>query len=157
MINETIKTTLGKSTNKQLLKVQIKRTAQGTKLYMKSEMFESYFKPNGISVDNYITNNDSSRIKSYMMSIDNVVNDRITQSLNVFNSSLKTRDGYTNLGFLKAVGLKDGLTFDITGVYSKTGLNDFMTELKKDVRKIYEEEMRPEILSVEFRVIESDF
>ena len=157
MINETIKTTLGKSTNKQLLKVQIKRTSQGTKLYMKSEMFESYFKSNSISNDCHIMNNNGLRIESYNMPINTIVNDGITQGLNSFNCQLKTRDGYTNLGFLKAVGLKDGLTFDITGVYSKTGLNDFITELKKDVRKIYEEEMRPEILSVEFRVIESDF
>lgn len=157
MMNETIKTTLGKSTNKQLLKVQVKRTTQGVKLYMKSEMFESYFKPHSINLDSYITNNDGLRIESYNMPMNTIVNELITRSLSEFNTQLKTRDGYINLGFLRAVGLKDGLIFNISGVYSKTGLNDFMTELKKYVRQIYEQEMRPETLSVEFRVIESDF
>ena len=157
MMNETIKTTLGKSANKQLLKVQIKRNTQGVKLYMKSEMFESYFKLNSISNDYFIMNDDGSKIESYNLPINTIVNDSITQSLKSFNAQLKTRDGYVNLGFLRAVGLRNGLTFDITGVYSKTGLNDFMTELKKYVRQIYEQEMRPETLSVEFRVIEADF
>jgi len=150
-MNESYKMTMQKTQDKNLLTVQLKRTTHGTKLYLKSSIIEDYFKQNGFN--DFMFMCDGNNIRTY--NVNRFINSTMDNFIKRFDFTLKTRNGYTNMSFLRAQGLSNGLTFDIEGVYSRTAITDYMNELKTHIREFYEYELKPLDMKMEFIIREN--
>lgn len=154
MINmESIfKTTIKKSQDKTLLTSQLKRTTKGVQLYLKSDIIEKFFNSNGIGSEHF-TGIDGSLKTAYNMP--DLVNHGLVKHIERIDTGLKNRNGYSNLSFLRCVGLTHGITFKVDGVYSRSALVDYMNELKTNVRNLYEYELKPIDLKCDFTIREN--
>lgn len=151
-MNEIIKTDIIKTkSNKNLLTMQIKRTHSGCKLFVKSDIFEDFFSKNGIYQDKLMTNSDSHEVYKNNSSISNR---EIYRKLNALDDSLINSDGYINASFLRVKGISQGVTFDLSGLYSKEALTSYINSIKIMTKELYEEFMKPQNQSIKISIEE---
>jgi hypothetical protein len=67
---------------------------------------------------------------------------------------LLTTDGNPNLSFLRAKGLSEGITFIISGIYSRDVISDFISKTKEAIAIFYKQHFKP--IKVEFTISEQD-
>lgn len=143
-------TTEIKRTN--LVTLQLKHTNEGSTLFIKSQPFENFFKVNGTS-SQYIVKHDGSKIQSY--AYDLVENKEDNKKLQNFESNLRSYDGIENFGFIRAKGIGEGLTVNLSGVYSKEATNEYIKNFKAFMLKFYSLYMIPQNIELKIDITES--
>ena len=134
-----------------LVTIQIKRVIDGTtKLFVKSEIFETFFSTFGIS-DQF--RDAKQNIREIYKTPQMESRDTLNRALQYNNfNSLKNDDGYYNYCFIRAKGLTDGIEFKITGLHSKQAIKKWKEEFKKNCSEFYQQYMMPETHDLEILV-----
>ena len=148
-MTEKIKTEI-KKTN--LVTLQLKQTSEGSTIFIKSQPFENFFKVNGTS-SQYIVKPDGSKIQSYCYDL--VENREDNKKLQSFESNLRSYDGTENFGFIRAKGIGEGLTINLSGVYSKEATNEYIKNFKVFMLKFYSLYMIPQNIELKIDIMES--
>jgi len=141
---EITKTKNGDSKKLNLVTMQIKRTVKGTRLFIQSDIFEDFFKQFGKSGEQFRDGEDKIQELYSIPAIErgskfwyNITDEYL--------QNLKTSDGYTNLAFLKVVGISKGCNFKINNLQSKQAIKSFTDSFKTDVVELYKQFVKPEI------------
>jgi hypothetical protein len=146
-------TTVTKSTksNEKVIVFRIKRTEKGARLFFQSPMIEKFFKT--VTPEERIqetTGSCYSHVKCYVPEVIPQAGEEAT--LKIWgNHSLYNYDK-VNVSFLRAVGLTQGVTFEIPGVYTTEYINKYTRDLKNAVIAFYKNYLQPAESSMEITV-----
>lgn len=142
----TVQTEIIKS-SVPLLNVKVTREAWGLAIYLKSQIFEEHFKA--------LTQNNSNRIGTVASGKFYVpVNYPATR---IAGCSIASEPDHglfhgenVNLGFIRAVGIKDGVTIKITNqVYSVEKIKQWLEAFTKGVKLYWSSTIKPFSMEVE--------
>lgn len=128
-----------KKENNTLLSFNVKRTAGGVEINLQSDVLETFFSIGGFREG---ADPEWGGVQSYSMisSIDATKRNLLNNwGANVLIISAD----YPNLAFLRAKGLKDGVTFKLSSVHSRTEIAKFVKLFKEHVRTLYLEYIKP--------------
>jgi len=127
----------------KLLSFKITRGETGVKLYLQSEVLEKFFERMG--VDEYADR--WCGIHAYGMPL---VKDHFSNLLSAWYGNLIIQGGYPNLSFLRAKGIKDGVTFVLENdVYTRGEVIEFSKKFKDEVSNLFSEYIKPITMEVE--------
>jgi hypothetical protein len=134
-----------------LLLFQVTNTDKGVSVYMKSPIIEEFFRANHTN-QAQIDNRES---RHFAKSSTPGWSDHIAYSLppDTYHGGLERTtnwggefyahgNGGANFAFLRAVGLKDGVTFDLEGLQSQSNIDNWILEFKETLPKIYSNWMK---------------
>ncbi|GEM_PF-3715934 len=144
---ETIeKIVLQKTTNTKLIKFGVFRSENGIEIIAESKPFENFFKRNKLNTDEVKW--EGTQPYNYPNGLD----DNTVALLHYWKKGLFTDREHTkpNLSFLRAKGLGTGKTFVITdSIYSKTEIARFTKNAREEIKKFFDQFMKPVNVSVE--------
>ena len=130
---EVIKT----SDKKVLMKFRIKKVENGLSIYIQSDIFEAFFKDNGI--------NDRggkwSNINPYYLN-KNIKNE-YKERLQNWGGMLFYSENITTLSYITAVGITQGITLTDNNVYSDDEIQKFNKMFASDVLEFYRQYIKP--------------
>jgi hypothetical protein len=130
---------ISKKENNTLLSFNVKRTAGGVDIYLQSDVMELFFSNGGFREG---ADPLWGGIGCYSM-INNIDTTKRSLLNNWGSDNLIVSSEYPNLAFLRAKGLKDGVTFKLPSVHSRTEIAKFVKLFKEQVRTLYLEYMKP--------------
>jgi hypothetical protein len=141
-----IKEIIKKRESQKLLKLGVFRSERGIEIIAESEAIENFFKNYGLD-EGEIKWGDSLPYK-YPSGFD----DHFVQEFHYWKKGLfVNRDNSTvNLSWLRAQGLGEGITFVIDNqIYSKTEISKFVKEAREEIKKFFDQYMKPVNVTVE--------
>jgi len=122
-------------------------------LYIKSPMFEEFFKNTG-SVITTEYNFKDEEFEVYKMPT--VADTNKTRNFAYTNlSSFVNREGWVNASFFRVKGISQGVNFSISGVNSKEQIETLKKELPRICQEFYKEFMKPISYRIELNITES--
>lgn len=137
-MNQIHEEIIKKNNLKEILKISFKRTSEHIVINIKSEVFENFFKRNGIN-SNLV---EWSGHKGYIIPNIPDLPESLHYSFRSFGGYLNSNN-CANLGLLLCVGLKDGIEIIDTNVYSEEGLTRFLKDFIKDAELFYKTYISP--------------
>lgn len=152
---ETIQTTKTESKNSKnidLVTLQIKRTVQGTRLYIQSQVFDDFFSQMGETGETF---RDADNKIQELNGIPELSEDNTFYRLRQDRMhTLRTNEGYVNLAFLRTVGIKNGVLFKIDKLQSKQAIKQFTAEFKDASIELYTQYIKPETRHMSIKITE---
>ena len=136
-----------------LVTLQIKRTVKGTRVYIKSKIFEDFFSTFGDSGEQFRDADDNIRELYKMPNMERVATYYMLREPYV--NTLIGSENYTNMAFLRSKQLSKGICFKIDGLQSKTSIKKFSKNFKANAIDIYNEYLKDEKREVEIKIRES--
>jgi hypothetical protein len=131
-----------KKANEGVATIKLRRTIGGAEIFIKSEQLEEFFK----TLSNSRLSNEWLGHKAY-----EIPRSPLLEQLNGGQASLtkwgeatlyNTEYGYANISYIRAVGVANGVTFKIPGVYSIESIKSYAERLKNGVSFIYQNLMK---------------
>lgn len=143
---------ISKKENNTLLSFNVKRTAGGVEIALQSDVLETFF---GIGGFREGADPEWGGVLPYSMigTIDATKRNLLN---NWGSNQLLISTDYPNLAFLRAKGLKEGVTFKLPSVHSRTEIAKFVKLFKEHVRTIYLEYVKPINATVEITTTTSN-
>lgn len=145
-----------KKDNLVLLKMNVRRVAKGVELYLQSDILEDFFSALSGQAgykDQPVTSTNAgwSEKKSYRINQGNLVPSglRVKPTIDKWGNNNLFPDGYTNLSFLRVVGLQSGVRFTIPIVITTDALKEYINEAKYYVKQLYIQYLKPLDMTVE--------
>ena len=126
------------SIEKNFITLKLRRIANGLEIYVQSEKIEEFFKNfSGIS-GTYFEKEHYSYVFSRITSAgdDLAAFDRAGKEELLYN-------GIPNLSFLRMVGIAQGVTFTLPGVYSLYTIQKFIERTKEALKIFYRQYLKP--------------
>lgn len=122
----------------------VKRTAEGTKIYAKSPVFEEFFR--GMAKGNHISCAPRWKgVEIYQIPEEALIEHFILDHCHINSPGEHLiLNGMANLTFLRHVGLSEGVSFMVgTMPCKRTYLEDFCDKMKAGIRELYLNYIRP--------------
>lgn len=125
------------------LKIYRLKTGNGIGLYVKSEQIENFIRANTINPEHNDSTDKARFINSNNSGWSNHLGYRIQN-----REDLRFLQGWgnpiingnsSNMSFLTVKGLGKGVTFEFEGMYSQSTVDKFLTDVRKNVKQIWNE------------------
>ena len=133
--------------------IQLKRTlTNGTTLFVKSPMFEEFFKSNeNVSNDDTVNSSDE-----LVLVKRNIINRESVYARNFdeVSNNLINSNGEYNIGFLRCENISNGIEFKIHGLNSKEALEKYKENATRIITGFYNDFMKSTSVSTKIQVIE---
>jgi hypothetical protein len=151
MINEEENVTIKKSS--MVLQMSLKRSKGGLQVFVKADlMIEELFREWGQNVTTSVENYDhrwkgeNLRVYNFNIYPDGMRHfnaGNVTYNLHNVGTQLIDEDNFVTLGFLRLVGISEGVTFTVDGVYSADGIRKMREWIKHALRHFYVNFVKP--------------
>lgn len=121
---------------KGFITLRIRRVETGLEIFVQSEKAEEFFKPRGVG-------NDYFGVPHYGYPFEKL--SQAGNTLAYFSKASNTLlyEGYCNLSFLRAVGLGQGVTLVMPGVFSLDTITKFLESAKIALKVFYRQYLKP--------------
>lgn len=142
-MDSTEKIILKKRSKQKLLTFRVTRGINGVDIFLQSEVLENFFKKYGMDTysDNWCGN------LAYQLP---VVRQHYTTMLSNWFGELMVNGDYPNMSFIRAKGIKDGVTFTLeNNVYTRGEIMNFTKKFKEEITGLYNDYIKPVMMEVE--------
>ncbi len=133
--------------------IQLKRTIdRGTVLFVKSPMFETFFKSNNNNVVDETVNSNGDEISIRKNFVPR--NSVYARNFDECRNTLLNSNGDFSLGFLRCDGISEGIEFSINGLNSKEALEQYKEYANRIIPQFYNDFMKTANVHTKIQVIE---
>jgi len=128
-----------------LLTLKVKRTPNGLSLFLKSAPLENVFKAIAEGREDYNQDSRWPEVSGYRLESGHELTRHLHGSNLIFNKWGDRLDagGYYNLSVLRAVGLSQGVRFELPGPYSSSFIKERINQLKSWAKNLYRDFLSP--------------